>query len=153
MKKLSLEKGAKEFMESTSVPKHTTQVVTISSMDDIVSEVLRHRPMILVFSPQCEDPMDYQIMAEDQVEHTGQDSSASEGDSKNSTNSEQLKVNICVCKSECVYMCVCMCVCARVCACVHICVYVCVCVHLCICLYMCAYVCMCVCACVCGVCV
>ena len=74
----------------------TAQVATLSSMDNIVSEGLSDRPMIIMFSPQCEDPMDYQIMAEDQVEHTGQDSSESEGDSKNNTDSEQLKVSICV---------------------------------------------------------
>ena len=66
-------------------------------MDDIFNKELRHRPMILVFSPQCEDPMNYQTMAEDQVVHTGQDSSESEGDSKSSnysTGSEQFKVRI-----------------------------------------------------------
>ena len=106
-------------------------------MDDTFNEELSDRPMILVFSPQCEDPMNYQTMAEDQVVHTGQDSSESEGDSKISTDSEQLKVSICVCICVCVHArtlaCVCMCVgvCkyAYVCASVRVCLHVC---HICI---------------------
>ena len=117
-------------MTNNSVPNHTAQVVTISSMDDTFNEELSDRPMILVFSPQCEDPMNYQTMAEDQVVHTGQDSSESEGDSKISTDSEQLKVSICVC----------MCVCAHV--------HVCVCVWVCVSMHMCVQVCVCVCMCV-----
>ena len=88
-------------------------------MDGIFNEELSNRPMIVVFSPQSEDPMNYQTMAEDQVVHTGQDSSESEGDSKSSnysTGSEQLKVSICVCTHACVYMCACICV--------HVCVHV-----------------------------
>ena len=49
-----------------------------------------------MFSLESEGPMSYQTMAEDQVVHTGQDSSESERDSsKNSTSgSEELKVSI-----------------------------------------------------------
>ena len=85
-------------METDYVSKLISQVFTISSMDDdTFSEQLRHRSMICVFPPQCEGPMSYQTMAEDQVVHTGQDSSdssESERDSKNGNGSEQLKVNI-----------------------------------------------------------
>ena len=99
-------------------------------MDDIFSEELSDIPMIVVFSPQCEDTMNYQTMAEDQVVHTGQDSSEFEGDSNNSTDFEQLKVSICV--FVCVfvwYVCVCLCVCM----CGHVCVCACVlCVGVCV---------------------
>ena len=97
MEKSSPEKEDKESIASNYVPKHTPQVVIISSMDDgIFSEQLRHRSMICVFPPQCEGPMSYQTMAEDQVVHTGQDNSESERDiySENSNGSEQLKVSI-----------------------------------------------------------
>ena len=51
--------------------------------------------MICVFPPQCEGPMSYQTMAEDQVVHSGQDNSESERDNIiKSTVSEQLKVSI-----------------------------------------------------------
>ena len=78
---------------------NTIQVFTsvnFSSMDDgIFIEESRHRSMICVFPPQCEGPMSYQTMAEDQVVHTGQDSSEAERDgSKINTRSEQLKVSI-----------------------------------------------------------
>ena len=98
MKKFSTEKEHKVSMESNHVPKCTTQVVTsvkFSSMNDgNFNEQSRHRSMICVFPPQCEGPMSYQTMAEDQVVHTGQDRSESEIDSINSTGSEQLKVGI-----------------------------------------------------------
>ena len=98
MKNFSPGKEHKVSMESNHVPKRTTQVVTgakLSSMDDgTLSEQLRHRSMICVFPPQCEGPMSYQTMAEDQVVHTGQDNSESERDNINSTDSEQLKVSI-----------------------------------------------------------
>ena len=82
-------------MANNYVPKRTTQVFTISSVDNgILIEQLRHRSMIFVFPPQCEGPMSYQTMAEDQAVHTGQDSSESERESTNSTGSEQLKVSI-----------------------------------------------------------
>ena len=118
-------------MTNNSVPNHTAQVVTISSMDDTFNEELSDRPMILVFSPQCEDPMNYQTMAEDQVVHTGQDSSESEGDSKINTDSEQLKVSICVC----------MCAHAHVCAHVHVCVCVCKYAYVCVSVRVCLHVC------------
>ena len=64
-------------------------------MDDgNFNEELRHRSMIIVFPPQCEGPMSYQTMAEDQVVHTSQDSSEFDSDSRNSNGSEQLKVSI-----------------------------------------------------------
>ena len=98
MKKFSPGEEHKVSMESNHVPKRTTQVVTsakFSSMNDnTFSEQLRHRSMICVFPPQCEDPMSYQTMEEDQVLHTGEDSSESERDNINSTGSEQLKVSI-----------------------------------------------------------
>ena len=100
MKKFSPGKEYRESMESNLVPKHTTQVVTsekFSSMDDgIFSEQLRHRSMIIVFPSQCEGPMSYQTMAEDQIVHTGQDNSESdhERDNINGIGSEQLKVSI-----------------------------------------------------------
>ena len=102
MKKSSLKKEDKESIASNDISKNIatmTQVVAsvkFSSMDDgIFNEKLRHRSMIIVFVPQCEGPMSYQTMAEDQVVHTGQDSSESEREnSKNSTGSEQLKASI-----------------------------------------------------------
>ena len=113
--------------------KYNAQVftsVSFSSMDDdIFNEELRHRSMIIVFPPQCEGPMSYQTMAEDQVVHTGQDSSESERDSKSSTGCEQLKVSS-----------VCVCVCMRVCVCTCVCVYV----HACVCACVCECVCVCV---------
>ena len=97
MEKSSPEKEDKESIQSNYVPKHTPQVVIISSMvDGIFNEQLRHRSMICMFPPQCEGPVSYQTMAEDQVAHTGQDNSESERDtySENSNGSEQLKVSI-----------------------------------------------------------
>ena len=85
----------KGSVESKYAPREIAQVVTISSVDDgIFNEELRHRSMIIMFAPQCEGPMSYQTMAEDQVVHTGQDSYESERESKSSTDSEQLKVNV-----------------------------------------------------------
>ena len=64
-------------------------------MDDgTFNEELRYRSMICVFPPQCEGPMSYQTMAEDQVVHTGQDSSEFDSNNRNSNGSEQLKVSI-----------------------------------------------------------
>ena len=84
MKRLSSEKEDKESMEGKYVPRHTAQVVTISSVDDgILNE--RHRPMIFMFSPQCEDPMSYQTMLGDEVVHADQNSSKSERASMNGT--------------------------------------------------------------------
>ena len=98
MNEFSPGKEHKVSMESNHVPKRTTQVVTsakFSSMDnDTFNEQLRNRSMICVFPPQCEGPMSYQTMAEDQVVHTGQDSSESERDNINSNGSEQMKVSI-----------------------------------------------------------
>ena len=100
MKKSSSEKEDKESIASNDISKNiaTTQVVTsvkFSSMDDgIFNEELRHRSMIIVFPPQCEGPVSYQTMTDNQVVHTGQDSSESERDSKSSTDSEQMKVSI-----------------------------------------------------------
>ena len=98
MKKFSTGKEYRESVESNHVPKCTTQVVTsakFSSMDDgTFSEQLRHKSMIIVFPPQCECPMRYQTMAEDQVVHTSQESSEFDSDSRNSNGSEQLKVSI-----------------------------------------------------------
>ena len=98
MNEFSTGKEHKVLMESNHVPKHTTQVVTsakLSSMDNgTFSEQLRHRSMICVFPPQCEGPMSYQTMAEDQVVHTGLDNSESERYNIKSTGSEQLKVSI-----------------------------------------------------------
>ena len=92
MKKLSRVRENKGSVESKYAPRQIAQVVTVSLVDDgIFNEELRHRPMIFVFPPQCEGPMSYQTMAEDQVVHTGQDSCESERDS---TDSEQLKVSI-----------------------------------------------------------
>ena len=99
--KSSLEKEDKESIASNDISKNiaTAQVVTsvnISSMNDgIFTEELRYRSMIFVFLPQCaEGPVSYQTIAEDQVVHTGQDSSEYERDSKSNTGSEQLKVSI-----------------------------------------------------------
>ena len=96
MKKFITEKENKESVESNYVSKHITQVFTISSMDDgNFTEELRHRPMLIVFPPQCEGPMSHQTMAEDQVVHTGEDSSEFDSDSRKYSNgSEQLKVSI-----------------------------------------------------------
>ena len=100
MKKSSLKKEDKESIASNDISKNiaTAQVVTsvkFSSMNDgIFNEELSHRSMICVFPPQCEGPMSYQTMTDDQVVHTGQDSSESERDSKSSTDSEQMKVSI-----------------------------------------------------------
>ena len=91
MKRLSSEKEDKESMEGNYVPRHAAQVVTISSVDDsILNE--RHRPMIFMFSPQCEGPMNYQTMLGDKVVHADQNSSKSERASINGTGSEELKV-------------------------------------------------------------
>ena len=161
MKEFSTGKEHKVSMESNRVPKRTTQVITSAKFslmdDDTFNEELRNRSMICVFPPQCEGPMYYQTMAEDQVVHTGQDSSESERDNINSTGSEQLQVSICVCVCVCVracvvcVLCVCMCVCLCVCMCVFVCVRVCVsvCVCVCVCVCMCVYMYVCVCACVC----
>ena len=95
MKKFITEKENKESVESNYVSKHITQIFTISSMDDgNFNEELRHRSIICVFPLQCEGPMSHQTMAEDQVVHTGQDSSEFDSDSRNSNGSEQLKVSI-----------------------------------------------------------
>ena len=98
MKKLSTVRENKGPVEINYAPRHYAQAVTIGSMDDgIFNNQLRYRSMICVFPPQCEGPMSYQTMAEDQVVHTGQDSSdssESERDSENGNGSEQLKVSI-----------------------------------------------------------
>ena len=71
MKKLSTVRENKGSVEGKYAPRQIAQVVTVSSVDDgIFSEELRHRSMIFVFPPQCEGPMSYQTMAEDQVVHT-----------------------------------------------------------------------------------
>ena len=121
MKKSSPEKEDKESIASNDILKNiaTAQVVAsvkFSLVDDgIVNEEIRHRSMIFAFPPQCEGPMSYQTIADDQVVHTDQDSSESERDSKSSTGSEQLNVSINIC------ICVCICVCA--CACMRVCVH------------------------------
>ena len=94
MKKLSTVRENKGSVESKYAPRQIAQVVTVSSVNDIFNEELRHRSLISVFPPQCEGPISYQTMPEDQVVHTGQDNSESERDSKNSTDSVQLKVSI-----------------------------------------------------------
>ena len=84
MKRLSSEKEDKESLEENYVPRHTAQVVTISSVDDgILNE--SHRPMIFMFSPQCEGPMSYQTMLGDEVVHADQNSSKSERANMNGT--------------------------------------------------------------------
>ena len=83
------EKENKKSVESNYVSKHITQVFTISSMDDgNFNEELRHRSIIIVFPLQCEGPMGYQTMAEDQVVHTVQGNSEFDSDSRNSNGSE-----------------------------------------------------------------
>ena len=88
MKKFITKKENKESVESNYVSKHITQVFTISSMDGgDFNEELRHKSMIIVFPLQCEGPMSYQTLAEDQVVQTGQDSSEFDSDSRNSNDS------------------------------------------------------------------
>ena len=94
---MSTEEEDNKSVQSNYVPKYTAQVFTsmnCSMGDGIFNKELQHRSMISMFPPQCEGPMSYQTMAEDQVVHTGQHSCESERDSENSTDSEQLNVSI-----------------------------------------------------------